>query len=377
MKYDLVVPLAGKGSRMHSDIPKPMIMAGDRTILEWGMESIDTSECQITFIILEEQENNFGLNSFLRDRYPMCQVLIIDKLTRGSVETCLKAKMFIQGQDPLIIFAPDVMFRPVYKPDPSDFICEGKIITFKANSPEYSYILHRDGQVCETQEKNVISQDAALGLYLFKTGNIFLHYAQKMIELDKTVRGEFYICPMYDMMIKLDGNMVAYDSVDDVYIMGTQPELDFFRGQIFPYMDGPKEWVLCSDHSGYGTKERFKSNLLKRHHKVIDVGCHSTKDCDYYDFMMQAARIVLDRPGAYGLGFCRSGQGMNIAANKIHGIRSALVDDFDTAALAVKHNAANFFAIPEYADDERVILGIKGSRFQGGRHQNRLMKVGL
>ena len=81
----------------------------------------------------------------------------------------------------------------------------------------------------------------------------------------------------------------------------------------------------------------------------------------------------------FGFGFCRTGQGINISANHIKGIRSALIFDEYTAEMSRRHNCANFFSIPEkYVDSEileKIILTLKNSSFDGGRHMTRMKKT--
>lgn len=381
-KYNLLVPLAGKGKRMEEggySVPKPIIPAGDRHILDWSMESIDYSECNLIFVILKEQAYNFSLDSILKQKYPGCQVVLVDKPTRGSVETCLAAKHLIANKAPLIIFCPDVYFQPKYVPQKHHFDYDGYLLTFKANSPNYSYVRQNDeGLVIETREKVIISQDAAVGVYCFQSGLSFIRYAEQMIADNIREQNEFFLCPLYNLLIQ-DGLRVGYDPIHTIYIMGTYQELQFFENDIFPYLYGPTEFVLCSDHSGYVAKEEFKRELLKRNRKVIDCGCFNDRDCDYQDFLHLAAMKVRQHPGAFGIGFCRTGQGMNIAANKEDGIRSALIIDAHFARKAIAHNATNFFSISSgYVASniyDRIIDELILTRFEGGRHQNRLQKI--
>jgi RpiB/LacA/LacB family sugar-phosphate isomerase len=382
-KYNLLVPLAGRGSRMIPGgyiVPKPMITAGDKTILDWSMNSVDYSECNIIFIILKEQAYNFSLDSILQSRYPESQVIQLDDVTRGAVETCYKAGHLIDNDMPLVILCSDIYFEPKYVPSPEHFETDGYLLTFKANSTNYSYVQKdADGFVSETKEKVVISQDAAVGVYCFKTSSTFLKYAAQMLADDIRTNGEFFLCPLYNLLIS-DGLKVASAEIDLIYIMGTAAELEFFELSIFPYFHGPTEFVLCADHSGFEAKEMFKAELLRRKLRFLDCGCASTKDCDYYDFLQLTVKRLQYTTGAFGIGFCRSGQGMNIAANKAPGIRAALVVDDEFAGLAIEHNAANFFSIPAGHVDQnsmgRIIERLVASRFEGGRHQNRLQKIG-
>ena len=90
---------------------------------------------------------------------------------------------------------------------------------------------------------------------------------------------------------------------------------------------GDKPIAICSDHSGFDAKETFKQVLDQHNLEYIDFGTILNKDCDYRDYIAQAVKSIGERDCDYGFGFCRTGQGVNICANKYKGIRSALVYD--------------------------------------------------
>ncbi len=77
-----------------------------------------------------------------------------------------------------------------------------------------------------------------------------------------------------------------------------------------------------------------------------------------------------------GIAICSTGQGFNIAANKVKGIRAALVQDGHGAEMARRHNAANFFCLPASVSDlEEVVLAIINNSFDGGRHATRIRRI--
>ena len=377
MRYNLLVPIAGRGTRMapggHT-LPKPMILAGDRTILDWSMSSIDYAQANVYFAILAEHAHNFALDRMLEATYPGCTVIQLPQETAGTLETCVEAvrRIRIDAFEPLVIYCPDTWFSPCYAPEAVD-LTPGWLLTFKANSPAYSYVLRDENGVFETREKVVISNEAAVGVYGFLGAAMFQHYAEKAVE-----HGETYICPIYNAMIA-DGLQISAREVESIHIMGTAEEHEFFEHIVWPYIHGPSGFVLCADHSGFRTKEAFKNNIRLSLDVVVDCGTFSDRDCDRFDFLAQAAKVLAHKPGAYGVGFCRSGQGMAMEANHL-GLRAVLVRNSDEVRLAIEHNAANFFAIPLVAslnELEAMMLAMRDSRFLGGRHQNRLMKAGF
>ena len=99
------------------------------------------------------------------------------------------------------------------------------------------------------------------------------------------------------------------------------------------------------DHAGYPLKEELKAYLSERGHDVLDFGTDSEEVVDYPDFCAAAARAVVDGRAERGIVLGGSGQGEQLAANKVHGARAALVWSIATAELAREHNDANVIAI--------------------------------
>ena len=381
-KYNLLVPMAGKGQRMIDggySFPKPMILAGDRHVLEYGLDSIDYSECNLIFVVRRDHVSNFSIHKFLKLRYGEdIEIIVAEGDTSGSVATCLLAKQFINNNTPLIVFCPDIHFSPKFVPTDEMFEYEGYILTFQANSSNYSYCcIDGDGFVSSTAEKMVISNNASVGVYCFKNGRSFVNLAEQAISSSLKSNNEYYVCPLYNLLIAAGGRVKTHE-VPIMYIMGTPAEMKFFMDVIYPFML-PRTFILCSDHSGFEKKEECRMYLEEHGVKYIDVGCYSDDDCDYSDFIEQAVISKRYFPGALILGFCRSGQGVNICANKYRELISALVTTKEAASLAIRHNAANFFAISAGNVSTPVLYDIievlRFEKFEGGRHQNRLMKV--
>jgi ribose 5-phosphate isomerase B len=282
-----------------------------------------------------------------------------------------------------------VHFSPRYTPQDQDFR-DGMILTFKANSPNYSYVQKSaDGYLTRTAEKEVISREASVGVYCFDSIKNFYDAAAPYIASCKKSGRESHICPLYNEYISA-GKKIISREIDDIHIMGTPDEFQFFEKVSFKFLSKQqRKFVLCSDHSGFRAKEMFIEFLdRKLDCQYIDIGTFSANDCDYNDYVSEACRIITTgKENYFGVGFCRSGQGVNIAANKHPGIRSCLVTNPEEIRLAIQHNACIFFAIPdriimdekspEYKKDKAMIYllyEMGTARFSGGRHQNRLMK---
>jgi glycine hydroxymethyltransferase len=137
--------------------------------------------------------------------------------------------------------------------------------------------------------------------------------------------------------------------------------------------------VLGADHAGFQLKEQLKQHLSGRGWEVLDLGTHSDEGADYPDYAQVVGRAVLEGEHRLGLLVCGTGIGMCIAANKIHGIRAAMVCDTAGATLARQHNQANVLCLGGRTvepDQARAILdAFLDARFEGGRHERRVRKL--
>lgn len=381
-KYNLLIPIAGKAQRFLNSgysMPKPLIMCKDKHIIDWSMDCIDTSNCNIIFVVRSEHIDNFSIDQILRKKFGSdIEVITINHVTDGSVSTCLYAKKFINNNLPLLIYTPDVYFQNKFNPANISDDLDGFLLTFKANSSNHSYVeLGSNNLAKRVAEKEVISENAAVGIYYYKTGSQFVKYAEEQIRNNIRTKGEFYICPIYNLMIR-DGLKVGIEQVEKMHVLGTPQELEFFTSNAVQSF-GERPIALCSDHSGYETKELAKEILKRKNIPFIDFGCYHKKDCDYNEYVSQATKAISDNISDFGIGFCRTGQGINIFANCHKGIRAALTFDEYTAEHAVRHNCANFFAIPEkyvsFEMLERMINIWQKSSFDGGRHATRVRKI--
>ncbi|HSZ57297.1 MAG TPA: ribose 5-phosphate isomerase B [Tepidisphaeraceae bacterium] len=136
--------------------------------------------------------------------------------------------------------------------------------------------------------------------------------------------------------------------------------------------------VAC-DHRGFEAKRRLLPLLKQMGHEVTDFGCEGTTPCDYPDFAAPAARAVADGGAEAGILMDGSGIGMSVAANKIHGIRAALVHDELTARRAREHNHCNVLCLGTDLLSEELIRQIVQifltTAFGEGRHIRRVQKL--
>jgi ribose 5-phosphate isomerase B len=137
--------------------------------------------------------------------------------------------------------------------------------------------------------------------------------------------------------------------------------------------------AMGCDHAGYPLKEALKAFLNEEGHEVQDFGTDSEEMVDYPDFCAAAARAVVDGRADRGIVLGGSGQGEQLAANKVHGTRAALCNDLYLAELSRRHNDANVLAmggrIVAVALAKEIVRLWLSTPFEGGRHARRLEQV--
>jgi len=138
--------------------------------------------------------------------------------------------------------------------------------------------------------------------------------------------------------------------------------------------------ALGSDHGGYGLKNSLIPLLQARDIQVADAGTENAVDSvDYPDFAERVALLVTHGEADAGILVCGTGIGISIAANKVPGIRAALVTDEFMARMAKEHNNANIPVLggrlPREPKAIALVRAWLDATFEGGRHQGRLDKI--
>jgi ribose 5-phosphate isomerase B len=137
--------------------------------------------------------------------------------------------------------------------------------------------------------------------------------------------------------------------------------------------------AIGCDHAGFELKEALKAHLSENGYEVEDLGSHSGERADYPDHAHAVAEAVRVGRADMGCIMCGSGNGINMSANKISGVRSALCWCEEIARLARQHNDANVLALPArfvHSHHATLILeAFLNSPFEGGRHEKRVEKI--
>lgn len=137
--------------------------------------------------------------------------------------------------------------------------------------------------------------------------------------------------------------------------------------------------ALGCDHGGLELKQTIAAHLKERGYEVEDYGTYTTDSCDYPDFGRRAAEAVASGVCDRGIVVCTTGIGISIAANKVRGIRCALLSDPLSARRSREHNNANMMALGQGIVGPMLALEIVDAwldtEFEGGRHQRRVDKI--
>ena len=137
--------------------------------------------------------------------------------------------------------------------------------------------------------------------------------------------------------------------------------------------------AIGADHAGFEVKEKIKKQLEEMNLEVEDLGTNSTESVDYPNFGAAVGREVASGKADQGIVVCGSGIGINIAANKIHGIRAAQAWNEETARLAREHNNANVLSIGARVlpaeEIPKIVKAWFDAKFLGGRHEMRVEKI--
>jgi ribose 5-phosphate isomerase B len=137
--------------------------------------------------------------------------------------------------------------------------------------------------------------------------------------------------------------------------------------------------AIGADHAGFLLKEHLKGTLQRLGHSVDDHGTHSEEPIDYPPICFAVARAVAEGRADRGLVVGGSGQGEQMTANKVCGVRAALCNDLYTARLSREHNDANVLSmggriVATGLADEILAVWLK-TPFEGGRHQRRIDQI--
>lgn len=234
---NIVIPMAGKGSRFAESgyiLPKPLIEVKGKPMIYRVTENIaPQQEHRFIYLCLKEHMEKYDLEKKLLSLSPENVVVEVEDVTEGAACTALLAEKYISNDDPLMIANSDQYVDidiNEYLRQQDGF--DGLIMTMRATDPKWSFIKYdAEGLIREVREKEVISNEATVGIYNFSKGNDFVYYAKQMIEKNIRVNNEFYIAPVYNEMIEA-GKRIKYYNIGSenagMYGLGIPADLKKF-----------------------------------------------------------------------------------------------------------------------------------------------------
>ncbi len=231
----VIIPMAGAGTRF--DAPcKPLIEIQGKPMFQIAIEGIGLP-AEYCFVVLKQHVLSHKIDEVIDRVASQCDfvltrsIVVIDKVTRGCLETCLIGARQLNRNDSVIICDCDQYNQW----NPHDFTIfaeskqvEGIICTFNSRSLAHSYLeLNSDCTVVRTVEKQAISRVAATGLYYWQSTRQFIWCAGEMIDNNQVEQGEFYVCPCYNNLITSGGTVLPYPIIDHVPL-GTPEEVELY-----------------------------------------------------------------------------------------------------------------------------------------------------
>jgi len=236
---NIVIPMAGHGSRFskagYKD-PKPLIPVFGKPMIQVVIENLRPNvDHRFVFICQSEHFSKYPLRPLLEREAPGCEIIEVNQVTDGAACTVLLAKEFINNTDQLMIANCDQYINV----DINQYLnclnqgdSDGLIMTMKAFDNKWSFVkLNENNEITLVVEKQVVSDEATVGIYNFMQGKDFVAAAESMILKDLRVNNEFYVAPAYNEMIEL-GKKITYFNIgslnNGMYGLGTPDDLEVF-----------------------------------------------------------------------------------------------------------------------------------------------------
>jgi len=234
--FNIIIPMAGDGSRFSNAgfaKPKPFIDIAGKPMIVRVLENLILPEAN--YILVARRDHMEAEAELVRDIEQKYQATFvnIDNLTEGTACTVLHARRLINNDIPLIIANSDQIVDFVFKDFVDDCFrrnLDGSILTFhdEARDPKWSFArVGKDGLVAEVKEKQVISDSATVGIYLFSRGSDFVDATIEMILAQDRVNNEYYTCPTYNYLIDRKMKIGTYEiPFSSMHGVGTPEDLE-------------------------------------------------------------------------------------------------------------------------------------------------------
>lgn len=209
-----------------------MIKVLGKPLIKWSTDGLLGAENpRFIFLVLQDHIDSYNIDRELRRLYPGAEVVPVAGVTEGAACTVLLAKDYLDMDESMMIVNCDNLFMLDIKAAQNSLEADDKgiIFYFAANKERWSYVSVDERGIAErVAEKEVISDKATVGAYYFAKARYFVEAAEYMIERNMRTKGEFYVCPVYNVIIEQGGRIRVFPC-DLHYSLGTPEEVANFE----------------------------------------------------------------------------------------------------------------------------------------------------
>ena len=307
LNRNILIPAAGLGSRFQKrgfKLQKPLIELENKTLIEHAVSSLDIAGNYIFVIRKLDNNSNIELITALRNIQPDCKVIEIDYVTEGSASTCYLSKEFIDNDDELIISNCDQILKwdsKKFLEYSSNYDCS--VLTHKSNEDKNSFIkTDENNKGIEIREKEVISDNALVGVHYFKKGSDFIKSYEYIFNNKIKFKNEYYVSTVCNHLINEGKEVVNYPFQENELYYSTGTPEDYFKymrihnllnTKIYKMNDMFRGWYVGNfEPSAYKTKDFEAGYLLHKKGEQWDVHYH--KYMTEVNFLVKGKMILND-----------------------------------------------------------------------------------
>ena len=307
LNRNILIPAAGLGSRFKKrgfKLQKPLIELENKTLIEHAISSLDIEGNYIFVIRKIDNNSNIELITALRNIKPECKVIEIDYVTEGSASTCYLAKEFIDNNNELIISNCDQILKwdsKKFLEYSSNYDCS--VLTYKSNEDKNSFIkTDENNKGIEIREKEVISDNALVGVHYFKKGSDFIKSYEYILNNKIKFKNEYYVSTVCNHLINEGKEVVNYPFQENELYYSTGTPEDYFKymrihnllnTKIYKMNNMFRGWYIGDfEPSAYKTKDFEAGYLLHKKGEQWDVHYH--KYMTEVNFLVKGKMILND-----------------------------------------------------------------------------------
>ena len=214
----LVMPMAGRGTRFHRagvDVPKPLVELWGKPLFWWATQSVirAVEVRELVFVVLAEHIQRYAIDKVIKNVYPSARIVALPDVTTGAAQTAALGVAKLQTGGPVALNDCDHAFRAH---DLSSIVeqlqqgAEGALLGFRAHTPAYSYVrFDGNGRVVGTVEKQVVSDFAVAGCYLFADPQRFLNCFETYRK--DCPYDELFVSGVYNEILRAGGKVLFHE----------------------------------------------------------------------------------------------------------------------------------------------------------------------